>query len=108
MIALSWLLAPVIAAPVFCPQMATEIIWDKHTQTSLTCLPPTTEDDLPWILYFGILAFILPFTALIVLQVMVLIKQQNRMKTIIGRFEEKVRMELTRTESFRLLLSDDK
>ena len=93
MIVLSWLLAPVITCPMFSPHMTSENTWDIRTQAE-TCLPPTTSDDLPWILYVTILAFIIPFTALIVLQIMVLIKQQSSMDIILSRFEKKVRTSL--------------
>eukprot|EP00092_Neocalanus_flemingeri_P074568 GFUD01092231.1.p1 GENE.GFUD01092231.1~~GFUD01092231.1.p1 ORF type:complete len:341 (+),score=70.23 GFUD01092231.1:197-1219(+) len=89
MIGLAWLLAPLIIGPMFSSQMASDTIWEDHIQSEI-CLPPTTAKDLPWILFMGILAFILPFTALIVLQVMVLIKQQEGMKTILNQFENKM------------------
>ena len=93
MIGLSWLLSLVIIGPMFSPNMANQDIWNVDT---LQCHPPSTADDKPWILYVGILAFILPFTALIILQVMVLIKQQESMEKTLKRYEKKVRTNLIR------------
>ena len=87
MIGLSWLLPLGIIGPMFSPKMANQDIWDVNT---LQCHPPSGPDDKPWILYVGILAFILLFTALIVLQVLVLIKRQESMETALNRCEKKV------------------
>ena len=94
MIAVSWLLAFVIIAPMFSPQMVDQTIWEKMTQKE-DCHPPMMSEDLPWILYTGILGFILPFIALIVLQVMILIKKQESMEQVLNKFEDKVRANLT-------------
>ena len=72
------------------PLMADQTMLDVIIQNK-DCLPPNTADAKPWILYVGILGFILPFTALIVLQVLVLIKQQGSMEKILNRYEKKVR-----------------
>ena len=92
MIGLFWLLSPVIIVTMFIPQMANQDVWDDNR---LQCLPPSTVDDKPWIIFLGVLGFVLPFTALIILQVLVLIKQQESMEIILERYEKKVRTSLT-------------
>ena len=87
MIGLFWLLSPVIIVTMFIPQMANQDVWDDN---GLQCLPPSTVDDKPWIIFLGTLGFVLPFAALIVLQVLVLIKQQESMEIILERYERKV------------------
>ena len=85
MIASSWLLSLVLAAPMFSPNMATDAFWiSKH------CTPPNSIHDLPWILYFWTVGFLLPFPFLIVMPIMVMVKRFKSFETQRRRFKEKV------------------
>ena len=91
-----FLVGPILIGPMFSPHMATQETWDVRT-TNGTCLPPTGSDDLPWILYMTTFGFILPFSALFVLQVLILIKRQSSVDATHSRFKKKVRKNLKKT-----------
>ena len=85
MIACSWLFSPVLVAPMFSPNMAPNTFWINKT-----CLPPSGFDDLPWILYFWIFGFLLPFIPLIGIPISIMIKKRMRFEADRRKFKEKV------------------